>query len=78
MAGGVDDVDVVLFPASGRRGGGDCDAAFALLSHPIHYRRAFVYAADFVNPAGKEQHPLGHGCLASVNMGNEPNIADIF
>src|SRR5699024_10802495 len=36
VAGGVDDVDLVVVPVSGGRGARDRDSAFLLLRHPVH------------------------------------------
>ena len=57
-------------------GGGDGDAALLFLVHVVSGRRAIVHLAHTVNAPGEVQHTLGGGCLASVNMGNDANIAD--
>ena len=48
VAGRVDDVDAVVVPVAGRRGGRDGDAALLLLLHPVHRGRALVDLTDLV------------------------------
>src|SRR6188472_393376 len=48
VSGRVDDVETLLFPESGRRGGRNRNAALLLLLHPIHRRGAFMHLADLV------------------------------
>src|SRR5665811_53784 len=48
VAGRVDDLNPVVLPEAGRRGGRDRDAAFLFLDHPVHGGRAFVDLADLV------------------------------
>src|SRR5512138_2735299 len=48
VAGGVDDVQPVIAPEGGGRGGRDGDAALALLLHPVHDGGALMDLADLV------------------------------
>src|SRR3546814_16690397 len=64
VAGRIDDVDPVILPEGGRRGGGDGDAALLLLLHPVHGRHAVMDFADLVRPAGVVQDALGRRGLA--------------
>ena len=73
----VDDVDLVVFPEAGRRGGRDRDAALLLLLHPVHRGRAVVDLTDLVVDAGVEQDALGRGGLARVDVGHDPDVADL-
>ena len=77
VARGVDDVDGVVFPLTGRRGRRDGDAALLLLLHPVHRGRAVVDLTDLVVDAGVEQDPLGGRGLARVDMGHDPDVADL-
>ena len=77
VARGVDDVDRVAVPQARGRGGRDRDAALLLLRHPVHRRGAFVHLADLVVDAGVEQDPLGRGGLARVDVGHDPDVADL-
>src|SRR5829696_2969435 len=77
VAGGVDDVDLMIFPVTGRRGGGDRDAALLLLRHPVHRRSTFVHFTDLVVDAGVEQNALSRGRLARVDVGHDPDVADL-
>jgi hypothetical protein len=77
MAGGVDQVDLVLAPLEGRGRGGDGDAALPLLLHPVHLGLAVVDLAGLVDLAGVEEEPLGHRGLASVDVGDDPDVANL-
>src|SRR5882757_2303419 len=78
----VDDIDAVLLelaahalPETGGGSGGDGDATLLFLLHPVHRRGAVVHLADLVVHAGVEQHTLGGGGLAGVNMSGNTDIA---
>src|ERR1700733_1023104 len=78
----VDNVDakglVEALPGSGRRRRGDRDSAFALLLHPVHYRRAFVHFADLVRHSGIEKDALGAGRLPRIDVRHDPDITDLI
>jgi hypothetical protein len=78
VAGRVDDVDAVVAPGGGGGGGGDGDAALALLLHPVHRGGAVVHLAHAVDAARIEQHPLGQGGLAGVDMGHDADVSIFF
>ena len=77
MAGGVDDVDLVVFPEAGHGGRRDGDAAFLFLFHPVSGRSAVVRFADLVVHTCVEQNALGCGGLAGINMGHDADVADL-
>ena len=81
VARGVDDVDGVVDvlerPVTGRRGGRDRDAALLLLLHPVHGGSAVVDFTDLVADTGVEQDPLGGRRLARVDVGHDPDVADL-
>ena len=74
VAGGIDDVDVVVVPDAGGGGGGDGDPPLLLLLHPVHRGGAFVDLADLVVAAGVIEDALGQGRLARVDMGHDPDV----
>src|SRR4029077_3253705 len=74
VPGRIDDVDAVIVPEAGRRRGGDGDAALLLLRHPVHRGRALMDLAQLVDLLGVEEDPLGHGRLARVDVGNDPDV----
>ncbi len=78
VAGRVDDVDALAVPVSGRRGGGDGDAALLLLLHPVHGGGAVVHLAHLVALAGVIEDALGGRCLAGVDMRHDPDIAVVL
>ena len=75
VAGRVDDVDPVVLPHAGGRGGGDRDAALPLLDHPVHLGGALVDLTDLVGLAGVVEDALGRGRLARVDVGHDPDVA---
>src|ERR1700709_927106 len=77
VPGGVDDVDLVVLPPAGRRGGRDRDAALLLLLHPVHRGSALVDLTDLVVDAGVEQDALGRRGLARVDVRHDPDVADL-
>ena len=81
VAGRVNNVDqeilAVALPGSGGRGGGDGDAALALLLHPVHRGGAFVDGADLVRHARIKQDALGRSGLAGVDMRHDADVARV-
>ena len=77
VARGVDDVDLVVVPVAGRRGGRDRDAALLLLLHPVHRRRTVVRLTDLVVDPGVEQDPLGGRRLAGIDVSHDADVADL-
>ena len=75
MSRRVDDVDAVVAPEAGRRGGGDGDAALLLLVHPVHRGGAVMHLAHAVRAPGIEQDPLRGRRLAGVDMRHDADIA---
>src|SRR5207248_3223336 len=73
--GRVDDVDLVIAPEAGGRGGGDGDAALLLLLHPVHDGGAFVDLADLVTDPGIEKNPLGGRGLARIDMRHDADVS---
>ena len=76
VAGGVNDVDLVVAPVGGGGGGGDGDAPFLLLRHPVHGRCALIHAAHLADATGEVEHPLGDRGLAGVDVRDEADVAD--
>ena len=75
VAGGVDQVQLVVAPLDGGGGRRDGDAALALLRHPVHLGLAVVHLADLVDASGVEQEPLADGGLAGVDVRDHPDVA---
>ena len=74
VAGGVDDVDVVVVPDAGGGGGGDRDPPLLLLLHPVHRGCALVDLTDLVVAPGVIEDALGQSRLARVDMGHDPDV----
>ena len=78
VAGGVNDVDLVVEPHGCGRGRGDGNPALLFLDHMIHRRRAIMYLTHFMDHARVIQDTLRSGRLACINMSNNPDIANFF
>jgi hypothetical protein len=78
VAGGVDDVDPVLAPEAGRRGGGDGNAALLFLLHPVHDGRALMHFTDFVRNTGVVEDALGRRGLAGIDVRHDADVARAF
>ena len=78
VAGRIDDVDAMVAPETGGRGGRDRDAAFLLLHHPVHGRGTLVHFTDFVVDPGVVEDSLGGGGLTGIDMGHDADIAHPF
>ncbi len=74
----VDNIDAVVAPEAGGRRRRDRDAALLLLHHPVHGRGAFVHLADLVVDAGVEEHALGGGGFAGIDVRHDADIAHPF
>jgi hypothetical protein len=78
MSRRVDDIDAMVVPETGSGGGGDGDAAFLLLFHPVHRGGAFVYLADPMDSPCIVQDSLGRGRFARVDMRGDADIARLL
>ena len=74
----VDNIDAVVAPETGGRRRRDRDSALLLLHHPVHRRGAFMHLADFVVDAGVEEHALGSGGFAGIDVSHDADIAHPF
>ena len=74
VPGRVDQVDAMIVPEAGRGGRGDRDPPLLLLLHPVHRGGALVDLAELVDLLRVEEDPLGHGGLAGVDVGDDPDI----
>src|SRR6266704_1453654 len=77
----INDIDPVrlaeAFPAGRRRRGGNGNAAFALLFHPVHRGGAFIDFADFVGHTGVKEDAFGGRRFAGVDMRHDADIARV-
>src|SRR4051794_2404815 len=78
VAGRVDDVDPVVAPLAGRRGGRDRDAALLLLLHPVHRGGALVDLTDLVGATGVVEDALGRRRLTGVDVRHDPDVAGLL
>src|SRR5690606_6081372 len=81
---GINDIDTLLdtvprtprcVPRARDGGGGDGDAALALLLHPVGDGGALMNFAHLVNDARVKENALGSGGLARVNVRGDANVA---
>ncbi len=75
VAGGVDDVELVVLPEAGGGGGLDGDAALGFLLHEVHGGGAVVNLADLVDLAGELENALGGGRFARIDVGENADVA---
>ncbi len=78
VAGRIDDVETLVVPEGGGRGGGDRDAALLLLLHPVHRRGAVVDFADLMGLAGIVKDALGRRRLSGVDVSHDAEISVVF
>jgi hypothetical protein len=78
VTGRVDDVDAVIAPEAGRRGGRDGDAAFLFLLHPVHDGGAFMNLADFVRNTRIEEDSLRRRGLTGIDVGHDADVPGTF
>ena len=77
VAGGVDDVDLVVFPEAGGGRGGNGDPALLLLLHPVHGGGAVVHLTDLVADTGVVEDALRRRRLAGVDVRHDADVADL-
>src|SRR5699024_1344349 len=77
VPGGVDDVDLVVFPEAGHRGGGNGDAALILRLHPVYLRCTVVRLTGLAVDARVVQDVLGRGGLTGVDVRHDADVADL-
>ena len=74
---GVDDVDLVVIPEAGHGSGGNGDAAFLLLLHPVSGGSTVVGLAHLTVDTGVEENTLGGRRLTSIDVGHDADVADL-
>ena len=74
----VDDVEALVLPEGGRRGGRDGDAALLLLLHPVHRRGAVVDFADLMRLAGIVEDALSRRRLPGINVSHDAEITIVL
>ena len=77
MPGGVDDVDLVVVPETGRCSRGDGDAALLLLRHPVHRGCAIVDLTNLVGNTRVKQNALCCGGLSRIDVRHDADVADL-
>ena len=77
VAGGVDDVDLVLVPEARDGSRRDRDATLLLLLHPVGGRRTIVRLADLVVGSRVVQDALGRRRLAGIDVRHDADVADL-
>ena len=67
-----------LRPEAGDGGGGDRDAAFLFLLHPVGHGVAVIHVTDLVDQSGVKENTLGRRRLAGVNVRGDADVAGAF
>src|SRR5699024_4763278 len=75
---GIDQVDLVVVPEAGRRGGRNRDAALLLLLHPVHGGCTVVGLAHLTVDTGVEEDAFGGGGLTGIDVGHDADVADLL
>ena len=70
----VNKIDLVPFPVKRHSRGPDRDAALALLLHVVHDCVTVVDFPGSGEPARVVKHALRAGCLASVDVRDDPDV----
>ncbi len=78
VAGRIDDIQPLVAPETGRRGGRDGDAALLLLLHPVHGGRAIMDLADLVALAGVIEDSLRSRGLPGIDVRHDAEIAVVL
>jgi hypothetical protein len=66
----------VIFPFAGSSGGGNGNASFSFLFHPVHGGGTFVHFTDFIGPSGIIENSFGNSGFTRIDMGNDTEIAE--
>src|SRR5262245_49747059 len=66
---------VFLGPIASRRSGGNRNAAFTFLLHPVGDRIAVIDIAHLVDEPGVKENTLGSGGLTGIDVRRDPDIA---
>ena len=77
VAGGVNDVDLVVIPEAGGGSGGDGDAPLLFLFHPVHGGGAVVHLTDLVAHTGVVEDALRGRRLAGIDVRHDADVADL-
>ena len=78
MSRGVDDINLMVLPETGRRSGGNSNTTLALLLHPIHLGRTLVYFTNFVLFSGIKEHTFRHCGLTGINVSNNADVTNFL
>ena len=78
VTGGINDIDPVSLPETGRRGGGNGNTSLLLLHHPVHGRAAVVNLAQLVRFTRVEQDTLGSRGFSGVDVRHDTDVSGIL
>ena len=72
---GVDDVDTVVLPETGRSSGSDGYTTLLLLLHPVHRCGAIVGLTDFMSFSRIKQDTLGCGSFTGIDVRHDTDVS---
>ena len=78
VARGINDVDGMSFPGTGRCSRSNRDPTFLFLTHPVHGSGAVVDFADLMGLTGIEQDTFRGGRFTGINVCHDADISDFI
>ena len=75
---GVDDVNGMAFPMTGRSCGSNRNTTFLFLNHPVHGGSAIVNFTDLVSLAGVEQDTFRGSSFTSIDVSHDADVSDFI
>ena len=75
MAGGIDDVNSMIFPVTSGSRRSDGNTTLLLLLHPVHGGRTLMGLTDLVVDTGIEQDTLSRRRFTGVDMSHDTNVS---
>jgi hypothetical protein len=78
MARGINDIDPMVSPETGRRCSRNRNTSFPFLLHPIHCRRTLVNLTHLVRDPGVKEDTLSRGGLTGINVRHDADVPSLL
>ena len=76
MPGCIDEIDLMTLPMKGNSCCPNSDATLPFLLHVVHQSVTMMHLTRSVQPSRVVKHPLSSGCLASVDVSYDTDVAN--